>query len=100
MSKFFHVVHELSPEERVYNAANEPLNKAPKSGIDVVIAGGGIGGLTAALECYRQGHNVRVFERNAAMSAAGCSPLPSKQPLNPKENYKGIRNKTKEVGQS
>ena len=33
-----------------------------KSGIKVIIVGAGFGGLCAAIECHRQGHEVQVFE--------------------------------------
>lgn len=36
---------------------------ATATGIDVLIIGAGIGGLTAALECYRKGHTIRIFEQ-------------------------------------
>lgn len=32
--------------------------------ISVLIVGAGIGGLTCALECWRQGHDVRIIERS------------------------------------
>lgn len=35
---------------------------APKTGIKVLIVGAGFGGLTAAIECHRQGHTVEVYE--------------------------------------
>jgi salicylate hydroxylase len=48
----------------------------------VLIAGGGIGGLTAALECARQGFSVEVFEQAAEFSDVGAgiqlSPNPSR----------------------
>ncbi len=48
----------------------------------VLIAGGGIGGLTAALECARQGFTVEVFEQAAEFSDVGAgiqlSPNPSR----------------------
>jgi len=34
----------------------------PKTGIKVVIVGAGFGGLCAAIECYRQGHDVELYE--------------------------------------
>ncbi|CAN9252061.1 unnamed protein product [Alternaria sp. RS040] len=34
------------------------------TGVDVLVVGGGIGGLTCAIEAYRKGHNVRILERN------------------------------------
>jgi NADPH-dependent 2,4-dienoyl-CoA reductase/sulfur reductase-like enzyme len=37
----------------------------PETGIDVLIVGGGMGGLMTALECWRKGHNVvKILERN------------------------------------
>lgn len=45
----------------------------PDSGIDVLIVGTGLAGLTAALECTRKGHNVRVLERSATINTAGVS---------------------------
>jgi monoamine oxidase len=41
------------------------------SGIDVLIVGAGVGGLVAALECYRRGHNVRIWERSKSPAAGG-----------------------------
>ncbi|KAK5718236.1 hypothetical protein LTR17_015754 [Elasticomyces elasticus] len=41
------------------------------SGIDVLIVGTGFAGLTAALECTRKGHNVRILERNSTPDLAG-----------------------------
>ena len=43
----------------------------PRTGIDVLIVGAGVGGLTAALECYRKGHTVRIIEREQSASSAG-----------------------------
>ncbi|KAF4809860.1 FAD-dependent monooxygenase roqM [Colletotrichum siamense] len=34
----------------------------PSSGIKVIVVGAGFGGLTAAIECHRQGHDVVVYE--------------------------------------
>lgn len=48
-----------------------PLGSYPKSGIDVIVVGTGLAGLTAAIECIRKGHNVRVLERNATINTAG-----------------------------
>jgi len=39
--------------------------RSSSTGIDVLIVGAGMGGLTAALECWRKGHNVvGILERN------------------------------------
>lgn len=41
------------------HASGEPLpERHPDTGIDILIVGAGIGGLTTALECWRKGHNV------------------------------------------
>ncbi|KAF2746385.1 FAD/NAD(P)-binding domain-containing protein [Sporormia fimetaria CBS 119925] len=49
----------------------KPVGSYPDTKIDVLIIGTGLGGLTAALECKRKGHNVTVFERNATINTAG-----------------------------
>ena len=49
---------------------------SPPSGINVLIVGAGVGGLTAALECHRKGHSVRVIERAPSATAAGTPNLP------------------------
>lgn len=50
---------------------DDEVKCAASTGINVLVIGGGIGGLTAALECHRKGHAVRVFERSPKASAAG-----------------------------
>lgn len=45
--------------------------REPLSGIDVLVIGAGVGGLHAALECWRKGHNGTVFERNSECSPFG-----------------------------
>lgn len=37
--------------------------RQPSTGISVLIIGAGTAGAFAALECWRKGHDVRVFER-------------------------------------
>lgn len=49
----------------------KPVGSYPNSGIDVLIVGTGLAGLTAAIECIRKGHNVRVLERAADINTAG-----------------------------
>ncbi|KAK3112012.1 hypothetical protein LTR53_012154 [Teratosphaeriaceae sp. CCFEE 6253] len=52
-------------------SSNDEVSRAPLSGISVLVIGAGVGGLVAALECYRKGHNVRVLERASSASAGG-----------------------------
>jgi 2-polyprenyl-6-methoxyphenol hydroxylase-like FAD-dependent oxidoreductase len=37
----------------------------PETGINVLITGAGLGGLTCALACWRKGHNVRILGRSS-----------------------------------
>jgi NADPH-dependent 2,4-dienoyl-CoA reductase/sulfur reductase-like enzyme len=57
---------------------SKPVGCYPPTGIDVLVVGTGLAGLTAAIECVRKGHNVRVLERNESINTAGtwlcCSP--------------------------
>ena len=45
---------------------------ATSSGLPVVVAGGGIGGLAAALALVRQGFQVKVLEQSARMGEIGA----------------------------
>lgn len=39
-------------------------HRYPETGLSVLIVGAGVAGLMAALECWRNGHNVRIVERS------------------------------------
>lgn len=52
-----------------------PVGTYPSTGIDILIVGTGFGGLTAALEFTRKGHNVRVLERNNEPDISGKSTI-------------------------
>ncbi|KAK2068950.1 hypothetical protein P8C59_003564 [Phyllachora maydis] len=54
-----------------YNGSPKPMGSYPDSGIEVLIVGAGLAGLTAAIECTRKGHRVRVLERNSEVSTMG-----------------------------
>ena len=41
-------------------------------GLNIAIAGGGVGGLTAAIALDRRGHNVRLFEKAVSFSEVGA----------------------------
>ncbi|KAJ5931007.1 hypothetical protein N7466_006500 [Penicillium verhagenii] len=45
--------------------------RSPPSNISVLIVGGGVAGLLAALECWRKGHDVRVLERSPSRLLTG-----------------------------
>ncbi|CAJ2506738.1 Uu.00g079240.m01.CDS01 [Anthostomella pinea] len=55
----------------IQNNDCEPVGTYPQTGIDVLIIGTGLAGLTASIECIRKGHTVRVLERNADINTAG-----------------------------
>lgn len=50
-----------------------PEGTAPEgsSGIRVIVVGCGYGGIAAAIECHRKGHNVVVFEKNQEIGGLG-----------------------------
>ena len=52
-----------------------PVGSYPPTGIDVLVVGTGLAGLTACIECVRKGHKVRVLERDASINTAGNPPL-------------------------
>ncbi|KAI2817744.1 hypothetical protein CBS133816_10438 [Aspergillus niger] len=48
-------------------------HRYPETGISVLIVGAGVAGLMAALECWRNGHNVRIVERSPEEVTTGDS---------------------------
>jgi 2-polyprenyl-6-methoxyphenol hydroxylase-like FAD-dependent oxidoreductase len=48
----------------------QPGRKSP-TGINIIIVGAGFGGLTAAIECHRQGHNVTIYESFPELKTLG-----------------------------
>lgn len=52
---------------------SRPVGSYPDSGIEVLIVGTGLAGLTASLECIRKGHTVKVLERYDDINTAGTS---------------------------
>ncbi|KAK8042931.1 hypothetical protein PG994_013414 [Apiospora phragmitis] len=43
----------------------------PKTGIKVIVVGAGFGGLGAAIECHRNGHDVEIYEQFAELKSLG-----------------------------
>lgn len=50
---------------------NDGVRRYPRTGIKVVVSGAGIGGMFAALECWRKGNDVEILEQNDALSTIG-----------------------------
>jgi 2-polyprenyl-6-methoxyphenol hydroxylase-like FAD-dependent oxidoreductase len=50
------------------------MDRYPPSGLSILIVGGGIGGLTFAIEAYRKGHEVRVLEKRPNFEGYGKLP--------------------------
>ncbi|RYC64210.1 hypothetical protein CHU98_g1986 [Xylaria longipes] len=55
------------------------VNRLSSTGISIIVAGGGIGGLMFALEAWRQGHDVRIFEKTPKLDTLG--ELPEIRPM-------------------
>ena len=49
----------------------KPVGSYPPTGIEVLIVGTGLAGLSASIECIRKGHTVKVLERNANINTSG-----------------------------
>ncbi|KAL4994166.1 hypothetical protein BDV10DRAFT_189304 [Aspergillus recurvatus] len=47
------------------------MQREPDTGISILVVGGGIAGLSFAIESHRKGHNVRVIERRPAGKTDG-----------------------------
>lgn len=51
-------------KESARRGIDATVMRYPETGIDVLIVGAGLGGLTCALECWRKGHNVQILDRS------------------------------------
>ena len=52
-----------------------PVERLPETGISVLIVGAGVGGICAALECWRKGHHVRIIEKSNGPDVQGKAPI-------------------------
>jgi len=64
---------QITLSDRLQTLSSDKINFHPPTGISVLVVGAGVGGLMAALECRRKGHDVRVVERSPAPSTQGIS---------------------------
>lgn len=53
------------------NVIVDGILRYPRTGLDIVIVGAGLGGMMAAIECWRKGHEVQIIEKESALSTAG-----------------------------
>lgn len=53
------------------HANGSTASKKPSTGIKVIIVGAGFGGLGAAIECHRQGHEVEIYESFRELKVLG-----------------------------
>lgn len=51
-------------EQSALRGIDAAVMRYPETGINVLIAGAGLGGITCALECWRKGHNVQIVDRS------------------------------------
>ena len=67
--------HIAEQQARTNDTSQDHLFAEPKrcslTGISVLIVGAGVGGIMTALECWRQGHEVRLLERNSGPVGTG-----------------------------
>lgn len=47
------------------------VRRLSPTGISILVVGGGVGGMMTALESWRQGHDVRILERNPKLDTIG-----------------------------
>ncbi|KAI2633594.1 FAD/NAD(P)-binding domain-containing protein [Hypomontagnella submonticulosa] len=55
----------------VTNGHTNGASERPKTGIKVIVVGAGFGGLGAAIECHRQGHDVEIYEAFPELKTLG-----------------------------
>ena len=58
-------------EDLPLRTSTPSVKRYPKSGISILVVGAGVGGLLAALECWRKGHDVRVLEKSSTHVMTG-----------------------------
>lgn len=68
-----HLRHVSKKADIDFEMALDPTtsNKRLPTGTRVIVVGAGFGGLTAAIECHRQGHSVTIFESFPELKVLG-----------------------------
>lgn len=61
------------PDVTHENVVVDGVLRYPRTGLKIIIVGGGPGGYFTALECWRKGHDVEVVEKNDGNSPIGLS---------------------------
>jgi len=65
------VLRSDSQSKPIDGPLQDPYPDRKPTGINVVIVGAGFGGLCAAIECYRQGHQVQIYESFQELKVLG-----------------------------
>lgn len=58
-------------DSRISETNSDGVQRFPSNGLKIIIIGAGVGGLSAALECWRKGFEVVVLERADKLSVLG-----------------------------
>lgn len=53
------------------NVIVDGILRYPRTGLDIIIVGAGLGGMMAAIECWRKGHEVQIIEKESGLLATG-----------------------------
>lgn len=74
------------------------VQRGKPNGVSVIVAGAGVGGLMAGLECWRAGCDVRVMERNKKNVPTGDSFAIGPTAINSFRNWPWLKERNQEVG--
>ncbi|CAJ2505209.1 Uu.00g126030.m01.CDS01 [Anthostomella pinea] len=77
--------------------ATKTVQRCEANGISVIVAGAGVGGLTTALECWRKGCDVRIFERTREALTSGDSFTIGPTALDAFKNWPFLQQRTREI---
>lgn len=66
----------VSTEQQAFSGPPK-MERYPRSGLDVLVVGGGLAGLTFAIEAFRKGHEVLLIDRRPHFDDYG-RPMPTR----------------------